>query len=207
MSKHAHGSSVSQHQFWESIYAAGEPGWDLKTPTPVFKDLLQTGEIQPGKICIPGAGLGYDAVLFAQHGFEVTTLEFATTAVKHQRRLADAADVELEIRAGDIFNLPRELMGVFDTIVEYVTLCAVTPERQAEFAKIMAGLLKPAGKYISLLFPIEDRAGGPPFGLNENEISNTFESAGLVLEAARIHPKTIKPRRGREKLLTFCKPV
>lgn len=207
VSKLAHKSPVSQHQFWESIYAAGEPAWDLGSATPVFGELIKRGEIQPGKICLPGSGLGYDVVLFAQNGFEVTAVEFSATAIQHQRKLAYAAGVEVEVIEGDFFKLPARLSGAFDCVLEYVTFCAVDPERRLDFARVMFDVLKPDGKYISLLFPIEDRPGGPPYGLNETETIGIFESAGFVLESARFHPETIKPRKGREKLLIFRKGV
>lgn len=207
MSKLAHKSPVSQHQFWESIYAVGDPAWDLGSTTPVFRDLIDKGEIKPGKICLPGSGLGYDAVLFAQNGFEVTAMEFSPSAVSHQRGLAYTAGVEVEIIDGDFFNFPARLTEQFDCVLEYVTLCAVDPERRGEFARVMHDLLKPGGRYVSLLFPIEDRPGGPPFGLDETDTIATFESVGLVLESVCVHPDTIIPRRGREKLLIFKKPV
>ena len=206
MSKHAQRSSVSQHQFWESLYKQERVGWNLGTPTPVFEALITQGEFQPGTtVCIPGAGLGYDAVLFAQAGFQVTALEFAPTAIQHQRDLAESAGVNLEICECDIFNLPTQLNGKFNYVVEYVTLCAVDPDQRTEFARVMKDLLKPGGQYISLLFPIEDRPGGPPFGLNENETIETFESVGFTLKSTDVQSETIKPRRGREKLLVFQK--
>lgn len=207
MSKHAHRYSVSQHHFWESIYANGKPGWDMGTPTPVFRALIESGELQPCKVCLPGSGLGYDAILFAQNGFEVTALDFAPTAVSHQRKLAEKAGVALEICSNDLFELPSRLPGQYDLVVEYVTMCAVTPDQRDEFSRIMAGLLKPGGRYVSLLFPIEDRSGGPPYGLDETESIHALERAGLILDVNRVHPATIKPRRGREKLLIFRKPV
>ena len=207
LAKLAHKSPVSQHEFWESIYAAGEPAWDLGSATPVFQDLIAMGDIKPGKICLPGSGLGYDAVLFAQNGFDVTALEFSATAVRHQRELADAAKVEIDIIECDFFNLPERLFGNFDAVVEYVTLCAVDPVRRTDFARVMLNLLKPDGLYISLLFPIEDRLGGPPYGLNELETIETFESVGFTLGSAKSHFATIKPRRGREKLMVFKKPA
>lgn len=207
MSKHAHRTPVSQHQFWESIYANGKPAWDMGTPTPVFREMIASGELRPSTVCLPGAGLGYDAVLFAQNGFQVTTLEIAPTAVRHQQELARATGVDLEICQCDLFDLPSVHRGAYDLVVEYVTMCAFLPEQQNAFSHVMADLLRPGGKYISLLFPIENRPGGPPYGLNERDAIEALERAGLILEINREHPATIKPRRGRERLLVFQKPV
>ncbi|MCF7841204.1 MAG: methyltransferase domain-containing protein [Candidatus Marinimicrobia bacterium] len=207
MSKHAHRTPVSQHHFWESIYANGKPAWDMGTATPAFQALIETEQLKPCKVCLPGSGLGYDAILFAQNGFDVTSLEFAPTAVRHQQELAGTVGVEFEICECDLFDLPEKHLGAYELVVEYVTMCAVAPEQRDEFSRVMAGLLQPGGKHISLLFPIEDRPDGPPYGLDERASITSLERAGLILESNQEHPATIKPRRGREKLLIFRKPV
>ena len=66
-------------QFWEDIYLADDTGWDLGEPTPVFDKIGD--DLPSGKVCILGCGRGYDAVMFAQKGFEVTAVDFAPSAV------------------------------------------------------------------------------------------------------------------------------
>ena len=66
--------------FWESNYRAGPPRWELGGARPVFKRLAESGEFAPGRMIVPGAGLGDDARLFARHGFQVTAVDFAENA-------------------------------------------------------------------------------------------------------------------------------
>ncbi len=62
-------------QFWEDIYLEEDAGWDLDGPTPVFDKIAD--DLTPGKLCIIGCGRGYDAIMFAQKGFDVTAIDFA----------------------------------------------------------------------------------------------------------------------------------
>ena len=90
---------VNRADYWSEAYKEGRTGWDLGTPTPVFEDLLfNPGQLpdgsrafEPGKTLIPCSGHGYDALLFALHGFEVTAVDFAPEPL---RRLAGAAEDE-----------------------------------------------------------------------------------------------------------------
>ena len=38
-------------------------------------------DLTPGKLCIIGCGRGYDAIMFAQKGFDVTAIDFAPSAI------------------------------------------------------------------------------------------------------------------------------
>lgn len=51
-----------------------------------------------------GAGRGYDARLFARHGFEVTAVDFAPEAVREMREKNDPA-APVAVIHDDIFDL------------------------------------------------------------------------------------------------------
>ena len=71
--------------FWEANYREGQRRWELGGATPVFRRLAESGEFAPGRMIVPGAGLGDDARLFARHGFQVTAVDFAPTAARAMR--------------------------------------------------------------------------------------------------------------------------
>ena len=65
-------------EFWEANYRQGQRRWELGGATPVFRRLAESGEFAPGRMIIPGAGLGDDGRLFARHGFQVTAVSRKT---------------------------------------------------------------------------------------------------------------------------------
>lgn len=64
-------SDVNLPQFWQQSYEEGHFPWDLGGPTPVFQRLVESGRFPAGRMIVLGAGRGYDARLFARHGFVV----------------------------------------------------------------------------------------------------------------------------------------
>jgi SAM-dependent methyltransferase len=187
---------------WETWYQAGDTPWDLGGPTPVFTRLIREERFAPGKLLIPGAGRGYDAIAFAQAGFEVTTVDLAPSACAAIRERAAAAGVELEVKQGDFFAL-RETAH-YDLVLEYTFYCAIDPELRPAYRDQMARLLKPGGLLVGLYFPLNRpmEADEPPYGVKRDEIEASFKEA-FDLVHAEFPAESITPRRGNEILMIW----
>jgi len=196
--------NVNSPKKWEADYERKTDGWDLGGPTPVFKRLAASGQFKPGRMIVLGAGRGHDAREFARHGFEVTAVDFAVHAADEMRRLADP-DAPVEIIQGDLFALPNELHNSFDYVLEYTCFCAIDPKRRAEYADLVTQLLKPAGIHIDLAFPLDGRAGGPPFAVEESEVMDLFQKRGFKLLSREKPAESISVRRHAEELFIFQK--
>lgn len=195
---------MPDRDFWQSVYRAGTTFWDLGGPTPVFCAMAESGAYSPGKMIVLGAGRGYDARLFARHGFTVTAVDFASEAVRDMQMLAEKDAPVAAVRA-DMFALPEFFKGSFDYVLEYVTYCAIDPVQRVAYADVVADLLKPGGRFIGLIFPIEDRPGGPPFGVSPDELIELLTVRGFSLQHRGFPEETIKPRKGREELVVLEK--
>ena len=191
---------------WQADYERKGDGWDLGGPTPVFKRLASSGRLEPGRMVVPGAGRGHDAREFARRGFQVTAVDFASQAVAEMKRLNDPS-APIEIVQHDLFSLPHDMDGSFDYLLEYTCFCAIDPTRRAEYADLAARLLKPGGKYIDLAFPLDGRAGGPPFAVSESEIVHLFGQRGFELLSQEKPADSVSPRKHAEKLLIFQKMI
>lgn len=191
---------------WEADYRGKTDGWDLAGPTPALKRLAVSGRFQPGKMLVPCAGRGHDAREFARHGFEVTAIDFSPSAVEEMRRLADP-EAPIEIMQHDMFELPHRMDGAFDYVLQYTCFCAIDPKRRTDYADLVARLLKPGGVYIDLAFPLDGRAGGPPFAVSDDEIIGLFGERGFDLVSREKLPDSVSPRRHAEELLVFRKGI
>jgi methyl halide transferase len=199
-------SNVNSSDFWQSVYQSGSTGWDLGGPTPVFCRLADSGVFPPGKMIVPGAGRGYDARLFAKHGFAVTAVDFASDAVREMHLLQEQ-DAPVAIVKADLFDLPSFFERAFDYVLEYVTYCAIDPARRTDYADVVNWLLEPGGTYIGLMFPVSDHKGGPPFAVSPNELVGLLQARGMQLRRREVPADTIKSRQGREELIVLQKPV
>ena len=191
-------------QFWEDIYLDDDAGWDLGGVTPVFDNIAD--QLSRGKVCIVGCGNGYDAVMFAQKGFEVTAVDFAPSAVIALEKMSNQEKVNVQILQSNIFDLTLEYDSVFDYVIEQTCFCAVNPERRQEYERLVYKILKPGGKLIGLWFPLDKTIedGGPPWGITIDEIKSIFKN-GWNIEKEEFPDISIQPRKNREKLIIFGK--
>lgn len=190
---------------WEADYQRGTAGWDLRGPTPVFKRLASSGQLEPGRMIVLGAGRGHDAREFARRGFHVTAVDFSPYAVREMQRLAEPG-APVEVSQADIFALPPAFDGVFDYVLEYTCFCAIDPPRRPAYVDLVARLLRPGGTHIHLAFPLDDRAGGPPFAVSRSELFAFFGARGFTLLRRETPADSVPQRRGLEELLIFQAP-
>lgn len=197
-------NDVNHPAKWERDYQRGTAGWDMGTPTPVFRRLLKTRKYPPGRMMIPGAGRGHDAREFARHGFQVVAVDFAQDAIRAMHQLM-TPDSTHTILPQDFFQLPPEYDNAFDYVLEYTCYCAIDPKRRDEYADKVAQFLKRGGIYIALAFPLDDHVGGPPFAVNADELVARMEQRGLKLLRREFPHDSVKPRHGREELIEMEK--
>lgn len=184
---------VSDAAFWDARYRAGEAGWDLGGPCPVFVELLASPRRPPpGRVAFPGCGMGHDVRLFREHGYDAIGFDFAT-------RPEGVPVIPL-----DVFELGRRYAGAFDAVVEYTCYCAIDPRRRAEYAASLFDALRPGGLLVVLAFPVERRDDGPPFGIDEREITGVL-GAGMELVHIETPRSSVAPRLDRERLAIFRK--
>jgi SAM-dependent methyltransferase len=194
-------SSLSPEN-WERRYQENTTRWDLGQPAPPLAYLLQADDApQPGKAVVLGAGRGHDALLFAKHGFEVTAVDFAPSAIAATAAQAKAANVSVRLLQQDIFTLLPEHAGQFDYVVEHTCFCALDPGQRSAYVNLVADLLKPQGELLALFFT-HSRPGGPPYGSHPDEIRNLFQSRFDLL-SLQTAINSIPSRQGDEHLGRF----
>lgn len=191
-------------RFWEGRYQEGTARWDLGQPAPVFVSLLNSPDApQPGRMAVLGSGRGHDALLFAEHGFEVVGFDFAPSAIEAARTNAQQRGLSAEFLQRDIFGLDAEFAQQFDYVLEHTCYCAIAPEQRTDYVKLVRAILRPQGELIGL-FWAHSRPGGPPFGTTPDAIRQRFAEFELV--AATLVSNSVEGRKGEEYLMRFRKP-
>jgi SAM-dependent methyltransferase len=191
--------SITDASNWEERYQSQTTPWDLGEAAPAFKSLLNSeNKPEPGKTAVLGCGRGYDAVLFAEFGFEVIGFDFAPTAITDSISLAQKSQIKAQFLQRDIFDLKTEFPQHFDYVVEHTCFCAIPLERRTEYVQLVRSILRPNGKLIALFFT-HNRPGGPPFGSTPAQIRQYFEAdfEFLFLEPV---VNSVPSRQGEEHL-------
>ena len=198
-------SNVSSAHFWEQCYQENNTGWDIGAPTPIFMNWCDNLELL-SKICIPGAGNGYDPLYFASKGHDVTAIDFAESPISRLKKQSKDKKINLTALKNDIFNLEESLYDQFDYIVEYTCYCAIHPSMRMKYIEIMHRLLKKGGELVAILLPLNKDLsdGGPPFGIDLEETLDLFSHKFSIVESTK-HPLSIEPRSENEQFVRFLK--
>ena len=153
----------SRTQFWVQRWEAGKLPWDLGHVPPNLISFLTRAAGSPQRVLIPGCGTGYETKAFHEAGHDVTAIDFSGPAVAHAREaLGPLGDKVIQ---GNFFK--HDFAGQrFGLIYERGFLCSLPPERWADYANRIAGLLAPGGRLIGLfLYGVEPEP--PPYPLTE----------------------------------------
>lgn len=186
--------------FWEGRYQEGTARWNLGQPAPPFVSLLNSADApQPGRIAVLGAGHGHDALLFAEHGFEVVGFDFAPSAITAATAAAQSRGLSAQFLQRDIFALPEEFSHDFDYVLEHTCYCAILPEQRAEYVQVVRSILRPEGELIGL-FWAHSRPGGPPFGTTPDELLQRFSTNFEVISIQQ-PSESIASRQSEEYLM------
>jgi ubiquinone/menaquinone biosynthesis C-methylase UbiE len=62
--------------FYDLWYRFGTPPW-VGNARPELVEMVQTGDLLPGRAIDLGCGEGDNAIFLAEHGFQVTAVDFA----------------------------------------------------------------------------------------------------------------------------------
>ncbi|KAL3506951.1 hypothetical protein ACH5RR_032333 [Cinchona calisaya] len=184
---------------WQRCWEQGVTPWDLGQPTPALVHLHKTGALPKGRALIPGCGSGHDVVAIACPDRYVVGLDLSEVAIEKAKKLSSSSSEEyLEFLKTDFFTwCPTEL---FDLIFDYTFFCAIEPEMRSAWAVKIRDLLKPDGELITLIFPISDQEGGPPYKVSVTDYEEVLHPLGFESISVMENDLAVAPRMGREKL-------
>jgi SAM-dependent methyltransferase len=145
--------------------------WDHDDPADVVADHVRAaGDGVGRRAVVVGAGLGADAEVLAENGWRTVAFDISPAAV----RLATARrpGSEVDYRVADLLDLPAEMVGAFDLVVEVFTVQAMAPALRTRAQAGLRSLLAPGGTLLAVQFVRGDRPAeeGPPWLLDRTEM-------------------------------------
>ena len=189
---------------WQKHYDEDDLRWDLEVVSPPFVYLWETKRIQPCRTLIPGCGRGHEVLFFAQQGFDVTAVDFASGAVNLLKRSLEDNGVYARVMNLDFFELPLELNGQYDLILEQTFFCAISPNNRSRYAQTVHRMLKPNGRLIALFYETGEE-GGPPFNTTPDQIWEQFSKYFMIEELDKTS-HSAERRKGKE-WLSFLRKI
>lgn len=160
-------------RWFDELWTAGERDevdvpWDRSAPHPVVVE--HAAAIPDGhdrKAVVVGAGLGADAEHLSDHGWRTVAFDVSPAAMRLAR--ARHPESSVDYRVADLLELPSDLTGPFDLVVEVFTVQALPPSVRAAAIRGVRSLLAPGGVLlvVEVVRPDgESPMAGPPWLLD-----------------------------------------
>jgi SAM-dependent methyltransferase len=116
-------------------------------PPEHLMELMESGRISPCRAIDLGCGTGGNAVFLAQHGFEMTGVDFDPSAIAKARRRAEAAGVRVAFIVDDLTNLEK-VKGTFDFLTDFGALDTFGPKGRDLYVRTVLPLTHPGSRYL-----------------------------------------------------------
>lgn len=168
-----------------SLWYFFKPPWDRGITPPELIELVEGGELPPGRAIDLGCGSGTNGLYLARHGFDVVGVDFAAVAIAKARRKAAQAGVQARFYTGDVLavgspgGVPVE--APFELALDIGCFHGFDAAGRRRYAEMLARITHPGSLYLLYAFgpPSADTEGpGSPFGpsgLSTTEVVQTFE--------------------------------
>lgn len=141
--------------FYQTLYRYFRAPWDIGARSELVS-LVESGRVKPCRAIDLGSGTASNVIYLAQHGFDVTGVDFAPAAIEKGKRMAQDAGVRAEFIVDDLTNL-KNVTGVFDLLVDYGTLDDLKPQQRDRYMANVLPLTHPGSKFLLFCFEWDSR--------------------------------------------------
>jgi SAM-dependent methyltransferase len=197
--------SMFDEQAWEERYRSHAAVWSGE-PNPQL--VTETAGLAPGRALDAGAGEGADAIWLAARGWQVTAVDFASTAL--ERGADRAASLGSDV-AGRIAWMHADLTawtpaeGQFDLVSSFYTHLPADP-RRAVFARLAAatapgGTLLIVGHHPSDLQTTMPRPDMPELFFTAEDVARSLDPVQWDIATADARPRSATDPDGREVVI------
>ncbi len=133
-------------QFYEITYRYFRAPWDIGAREELVS-LVEGGRVKPCRAIDLGCGAGANAIYLAQHGFDVTGVDYAEAAIEKARACAREVGVQVNFLVDDLTNL-RHASGTFDFLLDYGVLDDLRPRQREPYLRNMLPLTHSGSLYL-----------------------------------------------------------
>ncbi len=145
-------------KMWDERYSQNDLVYGEK-PNTYFQKIID--KLNPGKILMPGDGEARNSLYAAKTGWEVTSVDFSSVAIKKAKHYAEHEKVSIEFLNEDLskYNYPEEYYDAAGVIFFHLQ----SPEKEIIHENI-AKSIKKGGMIIAEVFSnnqLQHGSGGP----------------------------------------------
>ncbi len=168
------------------MYALGFAPWEGRDVAEAWRPLFEGPlAMKPGRALDIGCGSGRDAVHLAQHGWQVTAVEFVDKALERARQRASDEGAEVQWVRGDVGELGRlGLEPGYDLVYDFGCIQGLPDEARRGAAAGVNELAAPGARLLLVAFKAARRMVLPR-GMDTDEVVGLL-GPGWDLERAEL---------------------
>ena len=179
---------ASRQNLFRIFYRIGFTPWDGHPIGQTLRDLVEgTGDtpaLPAAKALDVGCGTGDSSIYLAQHGWEVTGVDFVAKALDKARAKAGAAGVSATFVHADVTQLSRApIGGGFQLIVDNGCLHNLVEDNRDAYVREVSAVSAPDARLWIVAFVPGAQFGVP--GIDRTEIERRFASGWRLLSTGQ----------------------
>ena len=180
------------HERWESNNIAFHEGEPNALLTSHFGDLAIPAA---GRVFVPLCGKSRDIHWLLNEGYRVAGAELSELAVRQlfeelgaEPAIAETGSLKhfaapgIDVFAGDIFALTREMLGDVDAVYDRAALVALPEAMRRQYTAHLRQLCGSAPQLLITLEYKKDLISGPPFSVGADEVRVHYGATHTICE-------------------------
>ena len=132
------------------MYRFGFKPWDSGISPPELKELIEGPQARtPGRALDLGCGTGTNVIFLAQHGWDVTGIDFVPKAIASAKHKAQVANVTARLIEGDVTRLADlGVGGGYNLVFDLGCLHSIPDGRRDAYADGMTAATLPGADFL-----------------------------------------------------------
>jgi SAM-dependent methyltransferase len=178
---------ASRHTLFRVFYGLGFTPWDGHAHPTSLRKLIEgtadTPALPPGAALDVGCGTGDSSIYLAQHGWQVTGVDFVPKALDKARAKASAAGVPVNFVHADVTHLSQAgIAGSFQLILDNGCLHGMSDGDRDLYVQEITAAAAPGARLLIVAAP----PGGPVrfLGLDQAGVERLFTPRWTLLSTA-----------------------
>jgi SAM-dependent methyltransferase len=168
---------------YQVMYRIGFTPWDTPgTPVPaVLREVIEGPKaIHSGRALDLGCGMGRHAIYLAAHGWQVTGIDSARSALRTARQRAEKARVKIDFVRGDVTLVDAARVGgPFDFFLDGGCFHGMSDDERRRYGSSITQVAAPDAEILLFSFGPSTR-GVPPRGAERSDVERCFAGSWSI---------------------------